>query len=312
VPISLEKLIARCLRKNPEERFQDMGAVKTALERVLETPGVRLLKIPSGRARRLMLGFGSLFLVIGVAAGIWWPKRPRIGPYTAPERVPCFGAPSGMLGWWPGDGSAADIVGHNQGTPHNGVQFVRGMVGRAFRFNGEAAHVRAGDSTVLAPPSVTVEFWMNASAAPLQDHNHPVARWGHLYSGEANSWVIDFRPEQRLYFCVQTDISRIANCAGAKTQIVVGEWHHVAGTFDSADSTIRIYLDGRLEDERKHYGAMQALPSMTAIGCKYAEGECKYPFTGYVDELAIYNGALTGDTIRRIYAAGALGKCKGF
>jgi hypothetical protein len=312
VPDALEKLIARCLAKKPEERFPNIDSVKAALARILETRGPGL-RIPAGKVGRLALGFGSLVLVIGLAGAIWWAKRQQIAPDTDAERlIPCLSPANGMVAWWPGDGSADDIVGHNQGTRDDGVQFVPGKVRGAFSFDGVAAHVRAGDSPILAPPSITVEFWMYASAAPQQAHSHPVARWGHIYTRDANSWTFDFHPQRMLYFCVATDASRIENCAGMKKPIPLREWHHVAGTFEATDSTIRIYLDGRLEGEKKHAGAMRRGPSITTIGCKYAEGQCRFPFAGSVDELAIYNWALAVDEIRPIYRAGVYGKCKPF
>src|ERR1700719_2354701 len=33
----------------------------------------------------------------------------------------CFPPPAGMLGWWPGDGDATDLVHTNNGTLHGGA-----------------------------------------------------------------------------------------------------------------------------------------------------------------------------------------------
>jgi serine/threonine protein kinase len=304
VPTGLEQVIARCLAKKPADRFPDMNSVKAALVRILETPHPSVLRFPYGKGRRVALGLSSLFLLIAVTAGIWLVKR------NGDERVlPCYGPPQGMIAWWPGEGSAADIVGQNQGTIENGVQFVRGYRGRAFSFDGTAAHVLIGDSTMLAPPAITVEFWVNAGRAPVAT-SHPIARWGHVHTRDANSWLFDFPSSRRMSFCVLTDISKIESCTGMQSYLPLREWHHVAGSFDPNDSSIRFYLDGRLESEKKHYGGMVANRSVTAIGCKYAEEDCKYPFSGYVDEISIYDHALSPEEIRGIYMAGSVGKCR--
>src|SRR5258706_4976981 len=53
------------------------------------------------------------------------------------EAASCFSAPAGLVGWWPGDGSAANIAGTNQGTLQGGATAnAAGVVGSAFGFDG--------------------------------------------------------------------------------------------------------------------------------------------------------------------------------
>ena len=44
--------------------------------------------------------------------------------------------PSGLVGWWPGEGNANDIVGSDDGTWTGSPAFAAGQVGQAFSFNG--------------------------------------------------------------------------------------------------------------------------------------------------------------------------------
>ena len=48
----------------------------------------------------------------------------------------CVAPPSGLVSWWPGDGSASDIQDGNDGTLKNGATFAPGKVGQAFSFDG--------------------------------------------------------------------------------------------------------------------------------------------------------------------------------
>jgi hypothetical protein len=43
---------------------------------------------------------------------------------TANPAPPCAPPPAGLIGWWPGEGTANDIVGANNGTLLNGVTFL--------------------------------------------------------------------------------------------------------------------------------------------------------------------------------------------
>ncbi len=54
----------------------------------------------------------------------------------------CVESPAGLVGWWPGDGNANDILGDNSGTPFGGISFAPGKVGDAFSFDGIDDHVK--------------------------------------------------------------------------------------------------------------------------------------------------------------------------
>jgi hypothetical protein len=48
----------------------------------------------------------------------------------------CVEPPAGVVSWWPGNQSARDIIDGNHGKPQHCVEFRRGMVRRAFDFDG--------------------------------------------------------------------------------------------------------------------------------------------------------------------------------
>src|ERR1700734_2651895 len=75
-----------------------------------------------------------------------------VGIFAAPVAVPstftsivceegCLLPPTGLIGWWPGDGNAKDIQLGNDGTVESGATFSAGLVGRAFHFDGNNAYI---------------------------------------------------------------------------------------------------------------------------------------------------------------------------
>ena len=85
-----------------------------------------------------------------------------------------------------------------------------------------------------------------------------------------------------------------------------GNWHHVALTYDGVNS-VQLFIDGSLEtsDTRTY--------STTSTGKFYigstVEGSSQY-YDGLVDEVEIFNRALSALEIRAIVNAGNAGKCK--
>ena len=88
VPRDLEKLILRCLRKEPDRRFQHMSDVRVELLEVKEESesGVAGLAAPAGKNRRRWLGAAVVGALILVAAA-WFFKRPRDAQPSPPRVV---------------------------------------------------------------------------------------------------------------------------------------------------------------------------------------------------------------------------------
>ena len=85
-----------------------------------------------------------------------------------------------------------------------------------------------------------------------------------------------------------------------------GEWHHLVGvkTLDS----LKLYVDGKKVDEKeysKHFGTINSGKNIF-IGAYYdGQRYVKEFFNGLIDEVAIYNKALTEDEIKEHYQKGA-------
>jgi serine/threonine protein kinase/Tol biopolymer transport system component len=101
LPVELEKLIVRCLRKSPERRWQSMADLKVTLEELRESDSDRLaaprpaLRAWHGR-RWLTAGVlvGAVLLLLGLAA--WW-QLSRLPP--APVQRPFLLRLTSDLSW---------------------------------------------------------------------------------------------------------------------------------------------------------------------------------------------------------------------
>ena len=92
-----------------------------------------------------------------------------------------------MIAWWPGDGSAADIVGSHNGTLQNGAGFAAGKVSQAFNFNGSNQLVQVADDSAwtLGSSDFSIDLWANFNQS---DGDQPLI--GHDEGpGNANKWT---------------------------------------------------------------------------------------------------------------------------
>jgi cysteine-rich repeat protein len=95
----------------------------------------------------------------------------------------------------------------------------------------------------------------------------------------------------------------VRNDTQSTGDLLDGTFHHVAGTWDG--STLRLYVDGVLQSSAA-LSSPQASSGGLEIGYWYGTAR---RFVGTLDELAIYQRALSPSEIQAIVSAGAAGKC---
>jgi len=87
--------------------------------------------------------------------------------------------------------------------------------------------------------------------------------------------------------------------AYAKTQFTEGIWYHVACIFNSSED-LKLYINGEYQDMNNH--AMGSNTGNLVMG----DFAGTYPFDGEVDEVKIFNYALTAEQIRTEFNGGAV------
>ena len=227
----------------------------------------------------------------------------------------CTPAPSGLVGWWQGEGNANDTAGANNGTlSPSGAGYAPGMVGQAFQFDGTNGYVQIPDSAALKPANVTVEAWV------WLDPSHPANRSGEQIVFKKNTWSAWFEGysllklpidngngtySDRFQFCVSRYGDQVA--INSKTIVQRGVWYHVAATYDGNRSVL--YVNGVEEASATPGFPLDYDTTPVYIGTTGTWVPYLSMFAGIIDEVSIYNRALSPDEIQSIYLAGSFGKC---
>jgi uncharacterized repeat protein (TIGR02543 family) len=214
--------------------------------------------------------------------------------------------PPGLIAFWRGETDASDLIGGHNGTFFAGTSVVppsvtpSGRVGGAFSFDG-TVHVRVpDDSAVLKPAQITVEAWIFPTAVTNLDRQTIIA------CGSSTSldqtWLIGVQNN------IPTFLSHGETLLEAPSAIPLNQWTHLAITFDGAIK--RLYVNGAQVAWQGGLGALVYDPAVpVTIGSALAHtASSNIPFNGRVDEVSIYNRALTADEVWGIYNADFLGK----
>lgn len=225
--------------------------------------------------------------------------------------VRCVNSPAGLVGWWPGDGSAKDIANENNGTPVGNSSFALGLVGQAFSLSDSNSYIRVPNNPSLdTPDGLTIDAWIYPMAV---DGPRVIAsKW----DDQAGQWSWVFKLSNGT-LSMQTQLSpsgepRVFGNIGGTASLPLNTWSHVAATYDRSTSNLRTYVNGSVDNE----GAAEALNSAinsspTDIWIGAVNGSDGYEgFQGLIDELDIFSRALTSNEIKSVFDAGSAGKCE--
>jgi hypothetical protein len=237
-----------------------------------------------------------------------------VNPAGPPPPPPsCTTPPTGMIAWYPGDGNANDLIGVNDGTLEGGATFVSGEVGQAFSFNGTNQDVSIGDPANLkVTTGITIDAWINPSSGPSAGLGGIVTKWHQdaSLSSTADSyaiWLSNTAPLSVFTSIHTTDGGEPQFSGGV---IPLNTWSHVAMTYDAATGFYALYVNGVLVNSTTTNAGLNifATDAPIYIGSE-AAGAGRF-FPGLIDEVEVFNRALSASEIQSIYNAGSAGKCK--
>ncbi len=192
-------------------------------------------------------------------------------------------------------GNADDATGYKnnavvQGAQLSGDRF--GKANQAYSFDGVGQSLEAANSPQLNSPNTTLSFWVNPASIPASGEAYILSN-----GGWQERWKVSFPSHGKP---VYTTHSGGACCSDldSGTPLTVGTWTHVVMTHDGAKDII--YFNGAKVNEKNAAGALDNTTKPLGIG--FDPIDSNYYFHGSLDEIEIYNVALTAPQIAALYA----------
>ena len=206
--------------------------------------------------------------------------------------------PSGLIAWWQAESNYLDSVGTNQGAPVGGVTFSPARVGQGFVFSGtNQGVIIPHDTSLNVPPTgFTVEFWIKASRDQAESISSIVDK---DHSAQDNTgWEVScWRDTGRLSFGIGDGSSfpLFTN----RTDVLDNQFHHIAFAWDKTNWLI--YVNGALENSLYRPNvANNTRPLRFGYHWGDGTGTPIRHFKGSLDEVRLYNRALTATEIARL------------
>ncbi|MBI1885447.1 MAG: LamG domain-containing protein, partial [Chloroflexi bacterium] len=215
------------------------------------------------------------------------------------------GGSNGLVSYWKFDEGSGTTVNDSFGTNHGaleGATWTSGLILGALRFDGIDDGVRIPDDTSLRPSHITYLAWIKPHS--FANAHNEVMGFMRDPSGFRGSVVLFVDPSGRPALQMQNGSAAVVDIASNES-LVPDNWAFLAATYDG--SIVRLYVNGIERATAEYTGGIDygAGPRELDIGGDLLG----YPgwFDGIIDEVAIYDRALTPEVIQHHYENGLNG-----
>ncbi len=222
----------------------------------------------------------------------------------------------GLVGHWTFDGAdigssgiiAKDRSGNNNNGTITGAAPASGRVGQALSFDSSTDTVLVGDSVSLdITGQLTMSAWVKPRSIPTASNYYTILAKAKV-SEDENAYSLYIKGNDlAFYYCNGAD----STCGGAPHEIktddspglVADRWYHLAITYNDSANDVVLYIDGIAGTEIVTLGSPETSSVVTStnninIGSNDAQSEL---FDGLIDDVRIYNRALSASEINRLY-----------
>ena len=221
----------------------------------------------------------------------------------------------GLMGLWHFDENKGEVAKDSSGKGNDGeiygAKWIKGRLGSALEFNGKDNYVLIKDNTPIKNNNGTISLWAK------------VASWTSGGSGHAMAFISSDSDyacyvNQRQLMIIKSYISLIFKFVGDDLTVheinpcfgpeqMIDTWHHFAFTWkninsNSANAELRVYCDGEEVAKKTDFQLTLSWETFTPV-LQIGRDNVYYYFNGVIDEVAIYNRALSAEEIGT-YSAG--------
>lgn len=235
----------------------------------------------------------------------------RVALLTVRTPPPCGPVPSGAVAWWPGQSNTWDVLGGYDGVWTNTIYagYSTGKVGSAFRFTGAFLNVNhTGELDLGAGGGLTVEAWIQPNGTSVM----PVFEWNDGAANIGAGLMLNVNGAGRIE-AVLTDTNapkRVVTLRSSASVITNLLWQHVALTYDKTAGLAQILVNGVVVAQTNAPGLRLLTSTPLSLGNRRSGSFSGARFQGAMDEISLYNRALSVAEVQAIVAADETGKCE--
>jgi hypothetical protein len=219
-----------------------------------------------------------------------------------------FDPNSNLVSLWKfdeGSGTDAnDSAGTNHGTLNGAPNWVAGKIGPyALDFNGVSDYVEVPDGPFLdGMDALTIMAWIKTGSS---NYMGVINKYVHNSGNNLHdSYCLKISDGGAVYFQYAPGDAYVIKVSNAT--VADDLWHHIVGVYTGAEGSI--YIDGNevslSRDDFDPGGGLNNTSEVLRIGCSNNNGSLNEFFAGTIDDVRIYDKALSNEGIKELYEGG--------
>jgi hypothetical protein len=222
------------------------------------------------------------------------------------QNVPSYIPTDGLVGWWPFNGNANDVSGNGNNGTVNGATLTSDRFAnnnKAFSFNGTSDFISINHNEALNLPgnnnSFSFSAWINPNQTNQQELNIlSKGAGGGLNSNDA--YIFSVYNQNKIGL-------QLANFSNAywtysNNPISFNQWNHVVVVYDIILNSASFFINGLFAGEQQYSFNPSSNNDAQFLFFGKQGWNCNCNFMdGVIDDIAIWNRALTPDEITALY-----------
>lgn len=207
---------------------------------------------------------------------------------------------NGLVAYYPFNGNANDESGNNNnGTVYGGALLTndrKGNANRAFSFDGVNDYIHINNSSSLQSPNkeITISAWVKPNS--ISSYGAYIICKNSLNNLDPFQYRLEINTGSQILFGFKDSNTTYVDFYQSST-IKNNEWSFLTVTYNS--SSLKFYLDGNLLGSQSFSGSIFSDDKGLDIG-RDAHGDSEW-HSGLIDDIRIYNRALTEQEIQALY-----------
>ena len=212
----------------------------------------------------------------------------------------------GLVGWWKLDetsGAAIDSSKFGNNGTSNGTTYNTNCVRNNCRsFNGSTDSITASDNAALDPTqAITLSVWVKRNRTGAREIFFDKGTFNG--SNDGQYWV-EFQGDDTVRFLIYLGSSFSTDqVITASSFNKTGVWYHIVATYDRI--TMRTYVNGVADaNTTAETDSIRSTALEFCLGNR--GGSHDIPLNGYLDDVRMYNRALTPQEVLDLYNQGMI------
>lgn len=207
----------------------------------------------------------------------------------------------GLIGYWQFNDNGSDTSGNgNTVALFGGAGYGTGLFGQALSLNGVngtyAQMVNNNTAFDLGSGDFTIQVWANLNNPLNVDNNSPILI-EKFYGPGGPGWTFYLWPNQLNFY------SNGQQLLTAGVNLPTGVWQDYV--VERSGNTLRMYFNGGLVNTISFGGSLGNTVNPLLIGARNAQDGRNFTMNGLMDEIAIWNRALSQGEITALWNNGA-------